>query len=69
MAKLGTRKNIQIDNDILEWLDKEYEGMSIWWLVNTLLRNFMNLHSSLGSNRIKRLARIAAKQTLEGDLK
>jgi hypothetical protein len=47
----------------LEWLNKEYEGLSIWWLVNTLLRNFMNLHDNLGGNRIKRLARIAAKQT------
>lgn len=63
--QLGRRKNIQIDNDILEWLEKEYQGLSIWWLVNTLLRNFMNLHANLGGNRIKKLARIAAKQTLK----
>jgi hypothetical protein len=62
---VGKRKNIQIDNDILNWLDKEYAGLSIWWLVNTLLRNFMNLHEGLGGNRIKRLARIAAKQTVK----
>lgn len=65
MPNLGTRKNIQIDNDILEWLDREYEGLSIWWLVNTLLRHFMNLHANLGGNRIKRLARLAAKQTVK----
>jgi hypothetical protein len=65
MPNVGRRKNIQIDNDILEWLDKEYEGLSIWWLVNTLLRNFMNLHSTLAPNRIKKLARIAGKQTLK----
>lgn len=65
MPNLGTRKNIQIDNDILEWLEREYQGLSIWWLVNTLLRSFMELHSTFTPNRIKRLAKIAAKQTVK----
>jgi len=38
------RKNINIESDISEWLHENYTGTSIWWLVNSLLRAFMELH-------------------------
>ena len=63
MSKLTKRKNIDIDLDIQQWKEREHPGLSWWWLINALLRNFMELHKVEG--RTATMVRKAARNTLK----
>lgn len=40
-----TLKKIEIENDLLEWLQTAYPGAAITWVVNGLLRAFKDSHA------------------------
>lgn len=40
-----TLKKIELENDLLEWLQTAYPGAAITWVVNGLLRAFKDAHA------------------------
>lgn len=53
------RKNIEIDNELLNWFDTYHPGVSIWWLVNEFMRDLKEMSTNRRSELKKQIKQAA----------
>jgi hypothetical protein len=54
------RKSIELDRDLDKWFDEKYDGVSLWWFINSLMRAFKDLHTEEEGNKLNPVLKEAA---------
>lgn len=56
------RKSIELDRDLDSWWNTNYDGVSLWWVLNSLLRALKDLHTEDEGNKLEAVVKEAASK-------